>query len=116
MPHPDGVNLDPDRIAQELSERGKAWAEAEAAAAMLEETRRPLRSQLAAEYLREGEAGNRAEMMAEADPAYQSHVESMVLARKEANIARVRYKTFEAWIDMKRTNAATERALMQLGG
>jgi len=107
-----GALMDADRIAQELSERGLAWADALAAADALEETKKSVLAELMV-----GSGGKSAaekEMLALAAPEFRQHIESMVAARRQANRARVRFDTYKAWIELSRTNASTERALATL--
>ena len=99
-------------IAYCLSELGRKWSNNDARASFLEENKKTVLSQLA---LKHPDLGvSKAENMALADPVYQAHINAMVEARKEANIAKVDYDTARAYIDLMRTEAATRRAEINL--
>lgn len=104
--------LDPNALAHELSERGLAWADADAAACALEETKSTVLSQLAADHLGRGESAAKAELLAKASPEYRDHLESMVNARKTANRARVRWDTYKAYVELIRSAESSRRAEM----
>lgn len=104
--------LDAHNLAHELSERGLTWADANAAAEALEETKTVVLSQIAVEHIRKGESAAKAELFAKADASYRDHVESMVSARKAANRARVRFDTYKAFIELSRSQESSRRAEM----
>ena len=104
------MTRDPDKIAHELSERGAAWADAEAAAQALEETRKSVLAQITVENRPECKSHTEAETQALADARYRDHVAQMVNARKAANKARVRFDTTKVWIELLRSQEATRRA------
>ena len=104
--------IDADRIATELSNRGLAWAEADDRARLLEETKSTLLAQIAQEHVKESAA--KADVLARADPRYQTHLEGMVHARTAALKAKVKYDTYKNYVEMLRTNASTDRAMMQM--
>ncbi len=109
--------MDPNRAYAKLLEAGNEWADRNAAAQLLEETRKSVRSEIAQEYKRRDNlSAIEAERMAEASSEYRQHVERMVNARKAANRARVAYDGIRALIDMRRTQAATAREEARLAG
>lgn len=101
--------LNPDNIHQKLVELGLAWADDNAAADLLEETKKTLISHLAADL--EGSQTAK-ESYAIRHPEYREHIISMVDARHKANRSKVRYDSAKVWADLMRTKAATERAAM----
>jgi hypothetical protein len=103
---------DPTEISTRLTKLGHEYADKEAAASLLEETRKSLRSQIALKFLADTGAANKAEMMAEATEEYVAHLKSMVEARRQANIADVNYSAARVWVDLVRTKEATKRAEM----
>ena len=108
---------DLDKIIHRLQTLGKDWAEKEAAASWLEESRKTVRAQMAVDYIREAGSAAKAELLAEADPIYKEHLKVMVEARKTANIAKVNYEAGKTWVELSRTKEATKRAeLKALGG
>lgn len=115
----DGVGRrDPTAVFNRMVEMGDSWADHDAAANLLEETKKTRLAQLTLEVAARGEVKSRvsAEMVALASPAYLEHVKAMVDARKEANRAQVRFKSAQAWLEFVRTLEATKRAEMTLGG
>lgn len=104
---------------------GERWADANAAAAALEETRKSVVSSIALGYIESGipdGKGNvkscpvsQAELRAQADGAYNDHLTMMVAARQEADRARVRYDLARMRLDMIRTLMSTARQEMRMG-
>lgn len=103
---------EPARIAANLVALGEKWADADAAASLLEETRKSVLAQLVTE------AGdmpfNRAENYALAHPLYREHLADQVEARRLAIKTRVRYDAARTEADMMRTAEATRRAELTL--
>jgi len=102
------MRFDPTEIAERMRLAGEEWSDLDAAANMLEETRKSV----LAELVNQSKGGSIAakESEALADPAYKLHITNMVNARKEANRARVKYDTARAWVELVRTSEATKRA------
>lgn len=113
---PDGslgsMLRDPVQFAHAIVKRGEAWSDAEAAASLLEETRK---SVLAQEMAACGEMPvSKAEMHALASPVYRQHLVAMVEARHQANRAKVSYDGSRALMDLVRSAEATRRTEMGL--
>lgn len=120
-------DFDPQKLTQEVVALGEAWAEQDAAASSLEETRKTLLAKVTLEYLegglRSGALGEKpktmpvsqAELKALADPRYEAHLEMMVQARRESHIHRVRYDLGRMRIELMRSLQATLRNEMHLG-
>ena len=104
------IPFDPDKIAEELSRRGLAWADSDAAYKALDEATKSVLAECMAD------AGDvsvaKAEMQGRGHGAYRAHLEAVDKARRAANRARVNYDTFQVWIELKRTEQATKRAEM----
>lgn len=102
--------INPDEILERLRLAGEEWADADAAANALEETKKPVLSEL----LLQADGGTVAEReaRANANPAYKLHLTNMVNARKEANRAKVKYETGKIWAELVRTKESTKRAEM----
>lgn len=114
MSHQCGV-LDGSRAYAELIETGTTWADAEAAASLLEETKKSVLSDLRLRFVDEKtESAREARALAHED--YRDHLTKMVEARHAAHLARVRYDAIRALIDMRRTEAATLREQARLAG
>lgn len=106
--------IDHDKITERLVEAGEEWADAEAAAQLLEETRKPLKGNIMADLLQAGKAITAAESLAYADQRYVDHINKMVAARHVANKAKVRYDSGKIFTELLRTKEATKRAEMNL--
>ncbi len=104
------MSFDPEVVYKKIADAGEEWADAEAAAAMLEETRKSVLARLMNESTVASIAGK--EMMALADPEYRRFVEGMVTARKVANKARVRYDSAKVLAELRRSQESTRRAEM----
>jgi 2-methylaconitate cis-trans-isomerase PrpF len=102
---------DPARFAQSIVARGELWADAEAAADLLEETKGTLLAKLTKEHL--DLPAWKAEAEAKGDPRYEEHIKAMVDARRLANLARVRYDGAKAMGEFARSAESTRRAEMQ---
>lgn len=114
-------NFDPETLARELMAAGEEWADADAAASLLEETKKSLHAKLCLEYVAEGVPSGKpnvpakpmsqaqAESKALADDRYQLHLKRMVEARKESNAKRVRYDTGKLKVELLRSLQATIR-------
>ena len=105
--------FDPDRIYHEITKAGEDWADKEAAADLLEETKKTVLAEIMNAIPNKSSAAQ-VEREALADPVYRLHVTNMVLARKEANKARVRYEATKVLSEMRRSQESTRRAEMTL--
>ena len=104
--------IDPNEIHRRIVEIGEDWADKEAGASALEDTRRSVR----AEIMRQSneKTMGAAEAFAEASIRYKEHIAAMVEARRVANRAHVNYKAIQVWVEMSRSKEATDRALINL--
>lgn len=108
----NSVLSDPARFAQSIVGRGEVWADCQAAADLLEETKGTLLAKLVKEHL--SEPAWKAEALAKADDRYAEHIKAMVDARRLSNLARVRYDGAKAMGEFARSAESTRRAEMQL--
>lgn len=109
------MNIDdfkPERIYQRIIEAGDDWADKDAAATILEETKKTVHSEIF-NGQPQGMAIGAREHAANADPAYKLHVINMVTARKEANKAKVRFDGAKLLADLRRSEESTRRAAMR---
>ena len=106
------MSFDPDKAFDALVRAGEAWADAEAAADLLEETKKSVLAKLMNDSPHSSIAGK--EMSALADPEYRKHIEGMVSARKAANKARVRYDSAKVLAELRRSQESTRRAEMAI--
>lgn len=102
------MSFDADKTYAALLKAGEEWADMDAAASLLEETKKSLLAKLMMEA--EGTSAAQREMYALADPEYRKHVEGMVSARKAANKAKVRYDSAKVLAELRRSQEATRRA------
>lgn len=100
--------INPDAIYEKLVTLGEDFSDKDAAANLLDETKKVLLAQLMVKSSATSAAAK--EMEALADPSYTVHIGRMVEAKKEAQRAKVRWISAQAWCDASRTQAASERA------
>lgn len=99
--------FDPDKLHHRMVKLGEAWAEANAAADLLEESRKSVLAELAQQA--SGGVAER-ERTALASDTYRDHINAMCEARKQANLAMVHYRAAQVWCDMARSIESTRRA------
>lgn len=104
------MSLNPAEIYGQIVKTGDDWADKDAAATILEETKKTVLAELMNQL--EGSIAAR-EAQALADPVYRWHVTNMVNARREAHKAKVRFDGAKLLADLRRTEAATQRAEMR---
>lgn len=121
-------DFDPHKLTAEVISAGEEWADQDAAASALEETKKTLIARITLEYLegsaRSGALGERpkamsataAEMRALSDPRVEQHLDLMVHARREANKFRVRYDMGRMKLELMRSLQATLRNEMRMSG
>jgi len=102
------LDFKPANIYKSLVESGTHWANANGEAELLEEGKKSVLSEIAARSAEKSQAGKESEALR--DPEYKAYIKEMVGKRKAANIARVEYDAAKALADMRRTEAANERA------
>jgi hypothetical protein len=103
--------IDPNVVYQKLFDAGNEWADAEAAAALLEESKKSVLADIMNKVVEKSVAAK--EQYALQTQGYQDHLRAMVEARRVANQARVKYNAMKVWADMWRTQEATKRVEMQ---
>lgn len=124
MKHDEHVDqrIDPHRIAREIEDIGKKWADAAHAAKLLESTSASVLATLTLQ-MREGLGSNgkpvsvaEAKLQAQASEDWLTHIYATVEARRAANLARVMFDAVTAKFEASRTAEATRRAeLVALG-
>lgn len=91
---------------------GELWAEAEAAASLLEDTKSAV---LAQRMAMQGDiAVNKAEMMVKASREWLDHLNDIVAARKEANLLKIRLEYCRMKYHEEQGLNATQRAEMRM--
>lgn len=121
-------DFDPNKLTNEVIKSGEEWADQDAAASNLEETRKSLLAKIQLEFMEQGMRSgalgekpkpmpaSQAELRALCDPRYEQHLELMVEARREAHRSRVRYDLGKLRLELMRSLQATMRQEMRLGG
>ena len=102
------TDFNPRDIYERLERLGTDWANKKAIAEIAEETRKTLLAQLAYKSNESSVAAREQHALRHED--YLDHVNRMVEARREENIARVKYDAAKVWVECERTVAANERA------
>lgn len=100
--------MDAEKIYDSLVKAGEDWADADAAATLLEETKKSVLAKLMNDAPHASIAGK--EMLALGTIEYTAHIEGMVRARKAANKARVRYDSAKVLAELRRSEESTRRA------
>ena len=103
--------FDPDHLHHRMVKLGEAWADANAEADLLEETKKTVLAELA--RTASGGVAER-KRTALSSTLFKDHLEAMCEARKKANIARVHYDAAKSWVEMSRSIESTRRAEMTL--
>lgn len=106
------MNLDANKLYNDLMTAGSEWADKQAAYNILEDTKNAVLARLMLRSKATSVAAR--EVDAKASEEFQSHVENTQEAMKEALKAKVKYESIKTWIELKRTEAANERALAKL--
>jgi hypothetical protein len=104
------AQIDPHTLHQKLVDLGEEWSDRDAAASLLEESRKSVLAELTT--LAAGKSMAEREANALAADTYREHIKAMVEARRIANRAKVNYDAARAWIDITRTVEATKRQEM----
>ena len=102
------MSFDADKAYDSIVRAGEDWADKQAAADLLEETRKSVLAKLM--LAADGTTQGQREMLALADDEYTNFVTGMVSARKAANKARVRYDSAKVLAELRRSQEATRRA------
>lgn len=105
-------DIDPNVLRTRYVELGEDWADKDAAASMLEESKKSVLSELTLSA--DGKSMAEREAIALASQGYKEHVRKMVEARRVANRAKVNYDAAKTWVDLARTLESSRRAEMTL--
>ena len=104
------MRLDSDKAYDALIKAGEDWADKDAAANLLEETKSSILAKLKNESGAKSDAA--AETLAKCHPDYQAHLDRMCEARRVANRAKVKYDSAKILAEMRRSEESTRRAEM----
>lgn len=106
------MSLDANELYHKLITAGSDWADKQAAAGVLEDTKSAVLCRLMIKSNAPSVAAR--EVEAKASQEYQDHVRATQEAVKAALKAKVQYEAIRTWIDLKRTESANTRAEMRL--
>lgn len=101
-------HFDTDRAYAELMDAGNAWADALAAADLLDECRLSVLSEC--KLLSDEKSDAARETEARASTRFKGFLSEMIEARRIANRAKVKYDTLKTLAEMRRTEESTRRA------
>lgn len=104
-----GLIVDSKRLHDKLHTLGLVWSDADAAFKALEDT---LKTVLAEAYLANTGSVAEREAKARVSQGVREHLQAMADARKAMNAARVSYDVAKVFVDLERTNASGQRALV----
>lgn len=104
--------LDPEELYARLRAFGEKHADADAAYKLLDDVTKTVLAECEIEARKdEGNTTQAAlERAGRTHPQYREHLAALGRARKAANRARVSYDTYQAYIELLRTQSANERA------
>ena len=105
-------DYDPNVLHERLVSVGREWAQLDGDARHRENSDKSVFSQI---YLSvEGKTVDERKAKAYAHPDYLMHLDRMTEARTKANLAKVEYDGAKAWLDVCRTQEASNRALLTM--
>ena len=105
-----------DELYNKLVKAGENWSDLDAAATLLEETKKVILSDLKVMIVKEYEGSlsdAAATTIALRGYEYKEHIQTMVEARQEANRAKVQYYGMKTYVELYRTEQSTKRAEME---
>lgn len=106
--------LDANDLFRKMQESGSEWADLQSAANVLEDTTKSVLARLM--MMSQASSVAAREMEALASNGYQEHIKATQEAKAKALKAKVRYEGIKVWIELRRDESATERAIMKAGG
>lgn len=102
------MTFNPTEITERLRLAGEEWADKNAAAQMLEDVKKVIFAKLCNASLEKTVSAKENDAYARA--SYLEHITKMVEARREADRAKVKWITGQAYIELVRSKEATNRA------
>jgi Mg2+/Co2+ transporter CorC len=103
-----------EKMAAELSRRGTVWADCDAAYFALDETKKDVLSACMARVNDQELSMVKIEQQARLMPEWKEHQAMLAEARLKMNTARVSFDAYKAYIELARSENATEREAMRL--
>ena len=99
---------------QAIIDAGTDWADKDAAAKFLDDTRKPVLAQIANTI--DVKSMSERESKARAHPDYMEHLLKLKTARKRANLARIKYDAAKKLDSLRQTKESLKKAEMKIGG
>lgn len=106
--------INPDEVYERLYKAGTDWADKDEAWRQLDGASKSILSQIAIKYRPGCKSMTEAETKALADTEYMAFINNVSKAKGDANRARVKYDSANAWWEAMRTQAANLRNEMKL--
>ena len=99
---------------QQIIDAGKDWADKDAAAKFMDDTRKPTLAQIA--NVIDVKSMSERESKARGSDEYRAHLVKLKEARKAANLARVKYDAAKTLASLRQTQESLKKAEMKMGG
>lgn len=108
--------IEPEVLYDQLRAMGEAWADADSAYRLLDDTTKTVLAECEIEAKADTENTTQAalERAGRVANKYREHLRALGEARRVANRARVNFDALQAYIELMRSKAAYERAEMTL--
>jgi len=103
--------ISPKDLSQWLVELGTDWAHKKRASELLESARKPLLARLGAQSNEKSQNAREAYALSHKD--YENHCKEIADAQEQTDIAKIKYESAQAYIELLRTLSANERAAMR---
>ena len=110
------MSLDPEEIYANLRARGDKWADCDAAYKALDDVTKTVLAECEIDARKDETNATQAalERAGRTAPKYREHLAALGEARRSSNRARVSYDTYQVFVELMRSKAATDRAEMNL--
>ncbi len=99
---------------QQIIDSGYDWADKDVTARFMDDTRKPVLAQIANTI--DVKSMSERESKARAHPDYMEHLTKLKVARKRANLARVKYDAAKTLASLRQTQESLKKAEMKMGG
>lgn len=106
-----GLLLDSKKLHDRLHDLGLKWSDADAAFKALEDTAKTV---LAEAFLEADGTVAVRDARARVSQKYRDHLTALGDARKAMNAAKISYDVARVFVDLERTNASGQRALVSM--
>jgi hypothetical protein len=108
------MSFDPKNLAEKFEKYGNDWCQKKAAADLLLRTSKNLKAKICLEKLPDAGSVAKADIMAEASHEYDEQCKMAIEAQRQENLAWVKFEQAKVYIDLIRSQQATERAALTI--